>query len=538
MTGSLNMSVSLEGTLDDPKGLGSLELSDGSFADVSFDKGNVEVALENDILTLRNFAVEKDIYKLTADGQIPLDLFREKAKRRNPKAQMNITADFNQASLAALGAHPAIEWGLGDTRGNLQLTGTLENPQMFGALKVADGCLKLKDIYTLIAKVNLNVVFNGTQVLVEHASAELGKGAVEASGTYDLKAGDEAAYLFNGSAKNAEIDSAIFKGRINGQFALAPEYYRIPKRILQQNGDDAAVPRPEVTGTEEGWRPKVTADIRLDDVLVNMPTVPSFGDGGSNLGMDVAVALGPKVHLYNKYLYDLWLKGKAHAKGSTVFPRIDGSIETDKGTVTYLRTRFKVERGSVHWSERGTFLPHVKLDANTKFSRYRIALQIDGPLSRDNLNLVLKSNPSLPQNTLVRMLTLQRSSAGSDDITNEDMQNLLIAGLETGLLGDVEQTVRKALGIDEFRLYVGRVDNGVDFDNRIIRELTEEEKEQYNFLVAKNLTERWKVGYTRSFNGRYDNIYTQYQLTGHMHLTLSQDENHDRRYSVEYRITF
>ena len=150
----------------------------------------------------------------------------------------------------------------------------------------------------------------------------------------------------------------------------------------------------------------------------------------------------------------------------------------------------------------------------------------------------LTSNPYLSQNALVRMLTLQRSSAGSDDITNEDMHNLLIAGLETGLLGDVERTIRKALGIDEFRVYVGKVENGVDFDNRIIRELTEEEKEQYNFLVAKNLTDRWKIGYTSSFDGKYDNIYTQYQITEHMNFTLSQDQDHDRRYSVEYRITF
>ncbi|MBO6265252.1 MAG: translocation/assembly module TamB domain-containing protein, partial [Acidaminococcaceae bacterium] len=180
----------------------------------------------------------------------------------------------------------------------------------------------------------------------------------------------------------------------------------------------------------------------------------------------------------------------------------------------------------------------VKLDANAKFSRYRIALQLDGPLSKDNLNFVLRSNPPLSQNALVRMLTLQRSSAGSDDISNEDMYNLLIAGLETSFLGDVERTIAKALGLDEFRVYVGKIENGVDFDNRIVRELTQEEKEQYNFLVAKNLTERWKIGYTRSFDGRYDNIYTQYQITDHMNVTISQDENHDKRYSVEYRITF
>ena len=105
-------------------------------------------------------------------------------------------------------------------------------------------------------------------------------------------------------------------------------------------------------------------------------------------------------------------------------------------------------------------------------------------------------------------------------------------------MGDVEHSIRRALGIDEFRVYVGKLDNGVDFDNRIVRELTQEEKDQYNFLVAKNLTDRWKVGYTRSFDGKYENVYTQYQLTEHMNITISQDENRDRRYSVEYRITF
>ena len=68
--------------------------------------------------------------------------------------------------------------------------------------------------------------------------------------------------------------------------------------------------------------------------------------------------------------------------------------------------------------------------------------------------------------------------------------------------------------------------------------LTQEEKEQYNFLVAKNLTDHWKIGYTSSFDGKYENVYTQYQLTEHMNITFSQNEDHERRYSVEYRITF
>ena len=541
LTGSLNMTAHLEGPWDKLKGNGSAQLVQGSLEEVTFDRAAVEFKLDNDIITLDQLSAEQDIYKLMAAGRIPVDVFREKGARKNPDAQMDIEADFNQASLAVFGTHPGIDWGVGGTKGLVKITGTLEDPRMYGNIEVEGGSLKLKDVHTLLDKVALKVVFQGSRVTVEKLAAELGRGTLEAHGSYDFRAPDAEAYQLSATAKNAEVESAVFKGRINGSFAVSPEHYRIPKQLLQQQAAKSEDPDKKakpVSGMEEGWRPKITADILLDDVMVNMPTIPSLGEGSSNLGLDVSVKLGPKVHLFNKYLYDLWLKGNVHAAGSTVFPRVEGGIDTDKGTVTYLRTRFKVDKGTLRWPNPGTFLPYVKLNANTKFSRYRIALQIDGSLTRDNLDMKLQSNPYLSQNALVRMLTLQRASAGSDDITNEDMQNLLIAGLETGLLGDVEQTIRKALGIDEFRVYVGKVENGVDFDNRIVRELTQEEKEQYNFLVAKNLTDRWKVGYTSSFDGRYENFYTQYQLTEHMNLTLSQNEDHDRRYSVEYRITF
>ena len=541
LTGSLNMTAQLEGPLDKLSGNGSVELVRGSLEEVTFDRAAAEFTLNNDIITLSRLAAEQDIYKLTAAGRVPVDVFRVKANRKNPDAQMDIRVDFNQASLAVFGTHPMIDWGVGGTKGLLKITGTLEDPQMYGNIEVEEGCLKLKDVHTLLDKMAFKVVFQGSRVVVEKLSAELGKGTLEAHGSYDFRAPDEKAYQFNVTAKSAEVESAIFKGRLNGSFMVTPEHFRIPKALLQkqtsqpENQDKSAKP---VFGMEEGWRPKIAGEILLDDVMINMPTVPSLGEGSSNLGMDMTVKLGPKVHLYNKYLYDLWLKGNVHFAGSTVFPRVEGGIDTNKGTVTYLRTRFKIEQGSVRWPNQGTFLPHVKLNANTKFSRYRIALQIDGSLKKDNLDMKLQSNPYLTQNAIVRMLTLQRASAGSDDITNEDMQNLLIAGLETGILGDVQQAIRKALGIDEFRLYVGKIDNGVDFDNRIVRELTQEEKEQYNFLIAKNLTDRWKIGYTRSFDGKHDNVYTQYQLTEHMNVTVSQNEDHDRRYSVEYRITF
>ena len=307
--------------------------------------------------------------------------------------------------------------------------------------------------------------------------------------------------------------------------AVSPQSYRVNRRAV---------------GSEKeifGYRPFVKADIRLDDVLINMPTVPSFGDSDSNIGLDVNVTLGPKVHLFNKYLYNMWLKGGLHIGGSTRYKIATGSMEAVNGTVTYLRTIFKLNKAEARWTVPGTILPHVEVEAATKFNRYRIQLKIGGDLSGD-LVTELISDPPLSKSAIMRMLTLQRVSAGSDEVTGADLQNMLTAGLETALLGDVEQFIRQTFGIDQFRVYMGRLNSGVDIDASKTRDLTPEERSQYNFLVGKNLTDRLSVGYTASFNGQYNNLYTQYAVSDHINFTAARDQDSRKKVSLEYRISF
>ena len=308
LTGSLNMTAQMEGPWDKLKGNGSAQISRGTLEEVAFDQAAAEFILDNDIITLRQFSAEQDIYKLTAAGRIPVDVFRAKENRKKPNAQMDIQADFNHASLAVLGALPRIDWGIGNTKGILKIAGTLDEPQLYGNIEVDEGCLKLKNVHSLIDKVNLRVVFQGSRIIVERIAAELGKGTLEGNGSYDFRASDEQSYLFRATAKNAELESAVFKGRINGTAAISPEHYRVPRHLLQKQaaGTEATGNKlPAVAGMEEGWRPKITADLSLDDVTVNMPTVPVLGEENRNLGMDVSLKLGQKIHLYNKYLYSL-----------------------------------------------------------------------------------------------------------------------------------------------------------------------------------------------------------------------------------------
>ena len=529
--GEMDMQVQLAGTVAKPSGKGSLEIINGSVAGVGVDKLNAELALKNDTIKLEYLVASKDAYSVKASGDIPLDVFRSKEQRRNPRSQMNIIMDLNEARLGILPAlSKMVEWGVGETNGAVRLAGTLEEPLLYGSLKIVDGAVKIKDLDTALEAINLDVDFQGNTVLLRNVSTKLGKGTLSAEGSYALQTTEKDAYKLHIKADNAELASQIFTGRINSEIEIVPQKYRDRKKAKGN------VPPPVE------YRPLIKGQLKLDDVVVNMPTVPEMGEGESNFGLDMKVELGKKIHLYNSYLYDIWLNGGIHIKGSTLFPIVDGTIKADKGTISYLRTDFKLQKAGLVWVEPGTFLPNVNLESTARFSRYRIYMKVNGPVEK--MDLVLTSDPPLERNTIVRMLTLQRDTAGSNEVTSEDMNNLMTVGLQMTVLGDLETWIKQTLGLDQFRIYTGKVRSGIGFESAKDRsqDLTTDERNQYNVLVSKYLNNNFMFGYTTSFDALDRSIFGQYDISRHMNITYSRsydmNDKTDNWYGLEYKITF
>ena len=187
-------------------------------------------------------------------------------------------------------------------------------------------------------------------------------------------------------------------------------------------------------------------------------------------------------------------------------------------------------------------MPTVTLESEARFSRYDIFMRINGPV--EAMDLQLSSNPPLSENTIIRMLTLQRDTSGGEDVTGEDLQNLMTAGLQMAVLGDVEMLVKQTLGLDQFRIYMGKVRSGVGFESMSSgnQELTAEERSQYNLLVSKYLTDNFMIGYTTSFDGIDRSIFGQYDISRHFNLTYSRSYDLSNEpedwYGVEYKVTF
>lgn len=145
---------------------------------------------------------------------------------------MNIVMDLDKARLGILPAlTKMVEWGVGDTQGKIRLAGTLEEPLLFGSVKIAGGSVKAKYINTVFDDINLDVVFNGNTVQLKNLSTKLGKGTLSAEGSYALHTDADTAYSLHIKADKAQLASKIFTGTITSDVTLQPEKYPDMKTV-------------------------------------------------------------------------------------------------------------------------------------------------------------------------------------------------------------------------------------------------------------------------------------------------------------------
>ena len=126
------------------------------------------------MFTLNQFLVQRGIYKLSAYGTLPLDLLRAKENRRNPDAQMNLDLHLDNANLDILPTLTKyVQWATGPMKGNLNVSGTLEDYTLDGAIRLDDGTIKLRGMNNTIDHVKLDTEFAGTKSILRNCLPSL-----------------------------------------------------------------------------------------------------------------------------------------------------------------------------------------------------------------------------------------------------------------------------------------------------------------------------------------------------------------------------
>ena len=192
----------------------------------------------------------------------------------NPKAE-ELTISFRKFDLNKAEASLPVA---GIIDGQVVANGTKDDYSLDG--KLVSDSLTVEG-YTF-DNVQLPIATSEGKLLLQGAKAEYGGGNIYVVGEYDIHS----------------KDAAMFKGTINCQ-----------GEVEQKRN-----------------RPQITAYARLDDVLLDVTSVPELGEGESNLGFNISLELGPKIHMHNSRFYNLWLAGGLQVLGSSKHPRITGDI--------------------------------------------------------------------------------------------------------------------------------------------------------------------------------------------------------------------
>ena len=498
--GDANIDAKITGDINNPEAALMLTAT-GGIKGSTFDLLRGNMTFKNWILNINELSVERavneKIYQANAKGTIPIEaLYLE---NDDPSAQMNLQVSLDDADLSLLPVFSkAVAWATGEMAGNLTITGTAANPQINGTISLNEGIVKIKGMKNQIEHFNIATKFAGNTFNIENFSGNIGEGKFTLNGGLDFANFNVNNYQFDFVADALDIRTDFFTGPFNAKFSLTEEKLR--NRNL----------------------PKIAGQIDFEKCLFSIPTIPDSEDEMPEILLDVAINLGDKVHFYRSRLYNMYLTGGVHFEGTTRRPKPSGIISTKRGaTVTYISTVFDVREGELHFNQLGSFLPSVNFSADARVSNIKIQLEVTGTLN-NKPHIVLSSTPEKTETEIIQLLTLR--DAYGNSTSNMSMGDILAIGLQMSILGSIEDTVKRTLGLDRFVFSSGSGSALESFSSKDTE--PRNDNRDFNISIGKYVTDKLMLRYTQGINGDKISRYgIQYDINDNIGITIERERN-------------
>ena len=505
--GKLTFSVEVNGKTMDPQIALSLQINNGQVATAGFDELYGLFSINKGSINVNQVMLVKGPYKASAYGIIPVAALGADSRTKGTIAdQMSLKVKLDQANLSILPfLSKEVSWAAGETDGQIEIGGSLYQPTVTGALTVKDGAVKLKSLGQPIQKVAVDIHFAGDTINIRSFAGSMGGGSYNLTGSSSWQGLSLADYKFWLTLDRLGIDHRYFKGPLQGQLLLTPK----------------------------DGKPLLSGNLLFENDTINIPLLPELGETDTDIGLDLEVVAGKKVRLYNSFLYDILVDGKVKFSGSTLQPSSSGRISAIRGTVNYLRTSFRITDAAAEFSQFGSFLPVIHLEASTRLVQTEVKLSIHGPLQ--TMQMKVSSDSSLSQQQIMSLLTL-RSNSGSSSVGREEMISFLDAGLQSRFISEMEGSVREAFGLDEFRVVRGDISNVAGYSSQ--KKEYSLNREVYNVQLGKYLSDKLLVTHTKGLDTRDYVTSIQYEFNRKTSLSAYLDSDKKYWFTLTKRFAF
>jgi len=454
--------------------------------------------------------------------------------------QINAKLTLRPMQLASLlGVIPRAERAEGTLSGQLEVKGPLFAPRFAGGFDLERGELSIRGLPLPVTDIGIAIRISGNELKIEKASAKVGSGTLQMSGSAPLLGTDLGAARFAITARELALPMndgirAVADADLNLAFKPTAE------------GADRELPR--ITGdvtlrSFEYTRPVVmTADISSLGQRGKRTEVTTYDPADDMVQFEVRLRSQKAMKLLNNLIdaeLDVADEGLLLAGTNGRFGLRGAVTLHPRGKIFLRRSEFEVTQGRVRFDDLTRIAPEVDVTAVTEYRRYhtnntasapttssssgggstaptsqggRWRIQMHAHGNADKLKVDLTSDPALAQDDIFLLLTVGLTRAELDQAQSASVGGS-VALEALGSISGADRAVTEAVPlIDEFRFgsayssRTGRTEPTVTIGKRLSKRI----RANVTSGVADSREVRsnieWQLSPRVSVEGSYDNV--------------------------------
>jgi autotransporter translocation and assembly factor TamB len=451
--GQLSLDLTLVGTLQQPQGKGTLQLT--SLAWQGRTLGEMRAGLE-----LAGQRARTDL-RWDLQGHEMLQVQGSMGLAADGALAMQIRAPGIDLEMFK-GLVPQVTQSAGRLSLDLQVSGTLQQPQMNGSLLLNDGVLLLPATGQRYQDIQMRLVFAGSRVDIQQLRVGSPSGALEVIGWVEL-AGHTLRQV------ELTIRSRDFTA-MNTPFIQAQTSIDLSVRgSLQEMAATGTVTVPRLRVQVDkipGTGPKNVQpwELTVKGVYGPGPGAVGNGEGGSASTLQVDVPLPfLRADIRVDIPQNAWVQGSGtameisgdlHMTKALQQPFIlSGEITTVRGFATVYGKKFVMQEGQVTFTGSPEINPFLNITITHTVSNYQVTIHVGGQARHPQITF--SSTPELDQSDILSLLIVGKTV---DRLTSSEQKDLSsqLGGVAGSLVaGKLQEAIGGALGLDTLTISPG-----------------------------------------------------------------------------------
>lgn len=515
VAGEASFRVNVTGTSFDPEGWsGDLRASTlrVRIAETDFvQKSPLTINLANSLATIQPFSISGPETTLNLSGSLSL----RKPNPLNLRLDGNINAAITQLFTSEVRAE-------GDTKLDVAVTGTLEQPQLRGRLELAGVQAEIPSATAVVENLHGEITFDGQRISAPRIEGELNGGTLTATGLVNLK--------------GREISD------VSATITARGTSWNVPEGLQTAADADIKVAGSPATAYNVTGNVKILDGVYQESMVIERGLLKSFegtsaieglasstGNRQTPILLDIRVSTVDPILVQNELLNgELTLA--LRVTGSTKRLGLVGRLDVNEGASFYLGGRnYLVDRGAVTFANQNKVEPILDVLGHTRAGGYDINLQargtVGGKTANDRLDTTFTSDPPLPQADIISLLVSGRRLADLRGSESQVAQDQALSYLSGNLASSFSRQANRALGFN-----LPRIDPGL---------IADEAEPTARLTLGQDATEKLGLVYSINLRNSADQIWVgRYDITPRFQTRAVKQSDNSFRFQFQHNIEF